>query len=78
MANNVQTTAVSTMAMQKASNLLTRFRIKIGMSTRSALKPLQTARMISTLSNMNDAQLSQVGISRPEIPKYAEQLTADR
>ena len=40
----------------------------------SGLKAVQTARMKSTLSGMSDHQLAQIGISRSEIPKYAESL----
>jgi uncharacterized protein YjiS (DUF1127 family) len=35
------------------------------------------ARMLSALSNMSDYQLAQIGISRSEIPEYAEKLMAD-
>ncbi|MGJ8628740.1 MAG: DUF1127 domain-containing protein [Sulfitobacter sp.] len=40
----------------------------------SGLKAVQTARMKSTLSDMSDHQLVQIGISRSEIHKYAESL----
>lgn len=40
----------------------------------SALTGLQTARMMSTLSSMDDNQLAQIGISRSDIPHYAERL----
>lgn len=42
----------------------------------AALKTLQIARMMTTLSNMSDHQLAQIGISRSDIPKYAETLMA--
>ncbi len=61
MANNVQTSAVLTMALQKASSHLTRFYVRIEMSSQTALKPLLTARMILTVSSMNDTQLSRMG-----------------
>ncbi|WP_370399241.1 DUF1127 domain-containing protein [Sulfitobacter sp. JB4-11] len=35
------------------------------------------ARMLSTLSSMSDHQLAQIGISRSDIPKYAETLMVD-
>jgi len=43
----------------------------------SALRALQTARMMSTLAQMSDHQLTQIGISRSEIPQYAEKLMAE-
>jgi uncharacterized protein YjiS (DUF1127 family) len=43
---------------------------------KSALKALQMARMLSTLSSMSDHQLAQIGIQRSEIPEYAETLMA--
>lgn len=46
----------------------------IGTKAKAALKALQMARMLSTLSNMSDYQLAQIGISRSEIPQYAEKL----
>ncbi len=51
--------------------------VKIGAKARAALKALQVARMASTLSNMHDGQLKQIGITRAEIPKYAEKLIAE-
>ncbi|MBU2981495.1 DUF1127 domain-containing protein [Lentibacter algarum] len=36
----------------------------------------QTARMMSVLSSMSDYQLKQIGISRSDIPNYAEVLVA--
>lgn len=35
---------------------------------------LQMARMLSTLSNMSDSQLAQIGITRRQIPAYANRL----
>ncbi len=49
----------------------------IGAKAHAALRALQMARMLSTLSNMSDYQLAQIGISRSDIPKYAETLMAD-
>lgn len=43
----------------------------------AGLKAFQMARMMSTLSSMNDRQLAQIGISRSDIPTYAEKLMAD-
>ncbi|MEQ6204502.1 DUF1127 domain-containing protein [Sulfitobacter sp. HNIBRBA2951] len=37
---------------------------------------LQTARMVSVLTNMSDQQLKQIGITRSEIGQYAQKLTA--
>lgn len=52
--------------------LLAKFEAKL----HAALKALQMARMLSTLSSMSDHQLAQIGISRSDIPKYAEKLMA--
>ncbi len=49
----------------------------VGSTTNAALKALQMARMLSTLSSMNDHQLAQIGISRSDIPEYAAKLMAD-
>ena len=49
----------------------------VGTKAKAAFKALQMARMLSTLSNMSDHQLAQIGISRSEIPAYAEKLMAD-
>ncbi|MBT3139999.1 DUF1127 domain-containing protein [Phaeobacter gallaeciensis] len=49
---------------------------KLGAQANAALKTLQMARMLSTLSGMSDTQLAQIGISRSNIPKYAETLMA--
>lgn len=51
---------------------------RFGDKSRSALRLLQMARMLSTLSNMSDHQLAQIGILRSDIPKYAETLMADQ
>jgi uncharacterized protein YjiS (DUF1127 family) len=51
--------------------------VRIRAKAHAALKALQMARMLSTLSNMSDYQLAQIGISRSDIPKYAETLMAD-
>ena len=40
----------------------------------SGVRALQDARMMSTLSNMSDYQLTQIGIKRSDIPQYAEKL----
>ncbi len=40
----------------------------------AGVQSIQVARMMSTLSNMSDVQLAQIGISRSEIPQYAETL----
>ncbi|MGC1496706.1 MAG: DUF1127 domain-containing protein [Sulfitobacter sp.] len=49
----------------------------LGAKANAAMKTLQMARMISTLTNMSDYQLTQIGISRSDIPKYAETLMAN-
>lgn len=40
----------------------------------SVLRALQTGRMMSTLTNMSDDQLAQIGITRADIPRYALKL----
>ncbi|HDZ81174.1 MAG TPA: DUF1127 domain-containing protein [Roseobacter sp.] len=50
---------------------------RIGAKAKSVLNALQMARMLSTLSNMSDHQLAQIGIQRSDIPKYAETLMAN-
>jgi len=50
---------------------------RMGAKAHSALKSLQMARMLSTLANMSDHQLAQIGIQRSDIPKYAETLMAE-
>lgn len=44
---------------------------------KSGLRTHQMARMLSTLSNMSDYQLAQIGIQRSDIPKYVQTLMAD-
>ncbi|WP_282170068.1 DUF1127 domain-containing protein [Ruegeria atlantica] len=53
------------------------FLARIGATANAAFKALQTARMLSTLSNMNDHQLAQIGISRSDIPEYTAKLMAN-
>ena len=55
-----------------------RFLARIAAKSHAALKALQIARMQSTLLNMSDYQLTQIGVSRSDIPKYAETLMADK
>lgn len=50
---------------------------RIGANAQAVVKALQVARMMSTLANMSDSQLDQIGISRSDIPNYAEKLMAD-
>ncbi len=49
---------------------------KVKTGAASALHSVQMGRMISTLSYMTDGQLDQIGITRSEIPTYAERLMA--
>jgi len=58
-------------------SFLTRFGSKALAKAHAALRALQMARMLSTLSNMSDYQLAQIGISRSDIPKYASTLMAE-
>lgn len=43
---------------------------------KAGLGALQMARMMTVLSEMNDVQLAQIGISRADIPRYAKSLMA--
>jgi len=56
---------------------LTRVAVLTKVKTNSALRALQTARMMSVLANMSDQQLAQIGISRSETPQYAERLMSE-
>jgi len=51
--------------------------VRVKVKAHAALRAVQMARMLSTLSNMSDYQLAQIGISRSDIPKYAETLMAN-
>lgn len=44
----------------------------------AALRAVQMARMLSTLSSMTDSQLAHIGISRSDIPQYAQTLMAEQ
>lgn len=50
-----------------------RFRKSFGVS----LHAVQVARMNEVLGNLSDFQLEQVGITRAEIPRYAERLISN-
>lgn len=54
------------------ANWFGRTMVKFG----AGIQALQAARMMSTLSNMSDYQLTQVGITRSDIPQYAQKLMA--
>ena len=43
---------------------------------RTGMRTMQSARMMSTLSHLSDRQLDQIGITRADIPHYADQLMA--
>jgi uncharacterized protein YjiS (DUF1127 family) len=59
-----------------AINGLVSLLVTFGAKVNAAVRTLQMARMMSTLSSMSDAQLAQIGISRSDIPEYAETLMA--
>lgn len=63
--------------LSKVAHGIASILVQFGARAHSALKSLQMARMLSTLSNMSDHQLAQIGIQRSDIPKYAETLMAD-
>jgi uncharacterized protein YjiS (DUF1127 family) len=50
-----------------------RFRNAIGVY----LHAVQVARMNGVIANLSDVQLEQVGITRAEIPRYAERLISN-
>jgi len=56
---------------------LARFGRNVMEKGKSGLRAVQTARMLSTLSKMSDAQLAQIGIQRSDIPQYAKTLMAE-
>lgn len=56
--------------------IMTEFFAKFRSASRSFFKALQDARMVSTLTQMSDTQLKQIGISRSEIPEFARKLMA--
>lgn len=58
-------------------SLLARLGSNAVVKANGALRTMKMARMLSTLSNMSDYQLAQIGISRSDIPKYAETLMAN-
>lgn len=51
-----------------------RFGRKLLANVASFQRNVQMARMTATLSGLTDAQLSEVGIARCDIPAYAERL----
>lgn len=74
MSNNAQTSAISTILPFKVSGWLTQHLSPLANGARSALASLQAARMLSLLENMSDHELTQVGISRSDIPSYVKKL----
>lgn len=58
----------------RAPSRLMRFAARTRNRAGMTLKTLQKGRMMSALSELSDAQLAEIGISRPEIPRYAERL----
>ena len=74
MTHDAQTPKIAQIAPLAIANLLARSGRKTLASARTTLKTLQTARMISVLTKMSDFQLSQIGITRSEIPEYANEL----
>jgi uncharacterized protein YjiS (DUF1127 family) len=69
--------ATATISLSKMAHSFVSILARIGAKAHSALKSLQMARMLSTLANMSDHQLAQIGIQRSDIPKYAETLMAE-
>jgi hypothetical protein len=54
--------ATATISLSKMAHSFVLILTRIGAKSHSALKPLQMARMLSTLSNMSNHQLAQIGI----------------
>ncbi|WP_236939978.1 DUF1127 domain-containing protein [Falsihalocynthiibacter arcticus] len=67
----------ATISLSKMAHGFVSILAPIGAKAHSVLKSLQMARMLSTLANMSDHQLAQIGIRRSDIPKYAETLMAE-
>lgn len=59
------------------SKTLSRVGTRTAETARSVWRALKKARMMSVLENMTDQQLSQIGISRSDIPRHAERLISD-
>ncbi|AHD01116.1 hypothetical protein METH_10855 [Leisingera methylohalidivorans DSM 14336] len=82
MANSTQPAGSGNGHTSAHSSALSRFfwgvRTKTFATARSVVKTLETARMMSVLAAMNDQQLTQIGISRSDIPRYAEWLISDK
>ena len=70
-------TVTATISLSKIAHSFLSILARIGAKAKSVLNALQMARMLSTLSNMSDHQLAQIGIQRSDIPKYAETLMAN-
>ncbi len=68
--------AVSTQTHNHAFAAPLAFLARLGAKAHARLRAMQMARMLSTLSSMSDHQLAQIGISRSDIPRYAEKLMA--
>lgn len=62
--------ALASLVYQYVARLAVLTRVK----AKSVLRALQTARIMSVLANMSDQQLARIGISRSDIPQYAEGL----
>lgn len=69
--------ATASTSLSKMAHGFVSILARIGAKAHSALKSLQMAQMLSTLANMSDHQLAQIGIQRSDIPKYAETLMAE-
>lgn len=54
-----------------------RFLLLACVKAKSLVKSVQLAQMMSVLTKMSDQQLSQIGISRSDIPEYAERLMSE-
>ncbi|PVH30154.1 hypothetical protein [Pararhodobacter oceanensis] len=63
-------------AVSAAIAALSRFGGKIKTQAQHLSKAIQLARMMSVLANMSDDHLELIGVTRSEIPAYAEKLLA--
>ncbi|MBT8418701.1 MAG: DUF1127 domain-containing protein [Silicimonas sp.] len=58
------------------SKFLVQLGSDLAATAKSFLRAMQMARMMSSLAEMSDRQLAEIGITRSQIPQYAEKLLA--
>lgn len=81
MANSLQSAGSEGRDVTTLAGLAYQYLVKTAavmrVTAKSTLKSLQTARMMSVLTNMSDHQLAKIGITRSEILQYAERLMSE-